>query len=264
MTTLPYQTFKSGTLYQGDLATLLADLPDSSIDLSIQDPPYCSGGPSAASKHAAPSAKYQQSGTLKSYPDFKGDHLDQRAFVTWVSSWCRETSRVMKDGCLHIQFTDWRQLPAATDAVQISGLTWRGIVPWDKTTMSRPTRGGFRNQAEFMVWASKGSIDVARGVGCLPGAYQERIPHRDKFHVTGKPVPLMERLMEAAAPGGVVADWFMGSGTTAIAAMRSGRRFIGCELSTEYFEIACQRIEAAELTLAQGCCPGFGSTLNGV
>jgi site-specific DNA-methyltransferase (adenine-specific) len=61
-----------------------------------------------------------------------------------------------------------------------------------------------------------------------------------------KPTDLMRYLCRLVTPpGGVVLDPFMGSGSTGKAAMLEGFRFIGCELSAEYLEIARARIEAA-------------------
>jgi site-specific DNA-methyltransferase (adenine-specific) len=62
-------------------------------------------------------------------------------------------------------------------------------------------------------------------------------------HPTEKPVPLMAKLIDKC-PKGLICDPFMGSGTTGIACIRTGRKFIGIEISPEYFEIAKQRIQA--------------------
>lgn len=48
-----------------------------------------------------------------------------------------------------------------------------------------------------------------------------------------------------SAPGGLVLDPYMGSGTTGVAAIRAGRRFVGVELDPEYFDIAHERIANA-------------------
>lgn len=66
---------------------------------------------------------------------------------------------------------------------------------------------------------------------------------KDQQHPTQKPVWLMERLASASVmPGGLVLDPFMGSGTTGVACIRLGRRFIGIEKEPKYFEIAKKRI----------------------
>lgn len=70
----------------------------------------------------------------------------------------------------------------------------------------------------------------------------------EKFHPTQKPVELMRWCIELVSnPNDVIFDPFMGSGTTGVAALQMGRRFIGCEVSPEYFAIAEKRIKQAAL-----------------
>ena len=67
-----------------------------------------------------------------------------------------------------------------------------------------------------------------------------------RFHPTQKPVALMRWCIAAVAPEMTIIDPFMGSGTTGVAAVTSGRTFIGCELDPTHFAIACRRIEQAQ------------------
>lgn len=64
-------------------------------------------------------------------------------------------------------------------------------------------------------------------------------------HPTQKPLALMEWIV-GLVPGGLILDPFMGSGTTGVACMNLGRKFIGIEIEAKYFEIACRRIEDAQ------------------
>ena len=69
---------------------------------------------------------------------------------------------------------------------------------------------------------------------------------RFNVHSTVKPIALMRYLVRLVTPpGGIVLDPYAGSGTTGIAAKLEGFRFVGCELSAEYAEIARARIDAA-------------------
>jgi hypothetical protein len=68
-----------------------------------------------------------------------------------------------------------------------------------------------------------------------------------KLHPSQKPVSLMEELvLTYTNPGAVVLDFAMGSGTTGVACVRTGRKFIGIEKDAKYFEIAKRRIKEAE------------------
>ena len=80
---------------------------------------------------------------------------------------------------------------------------------------------------------------------------RERVDHRAKFHMTGKPVDLMKQLCQAVPPGGVILDPFMGSGSTGVAALELGYRFIGIEQDQHYFDIAATRL-ASVATEPQG------------
>ena len=68
---------------------------------------------------------------------------------------------------------------------------------------------------------------------------------RNEFHPTEKPVGLMLDLLHKCDPRWTILDPFMGSGTTGVAAVKLGRRFIGIEIEPRYFDIACRRIEEA-------------------
>jgi site-specific DNA-methyltransferase (adenine-specific)/modification methylase len=68
-------------------------------------------------------------------------------------------------------------------------------------------------------------------------------------HPSEKPLQLMRWTIETVKAFGTILDPFMGSGTTGVAAIQLGRKFIGIEREPKYFDIACQRIEQA---VAQG------------
>lgn len=156
-------------------------------------------------------------------------------------------------------FTDWRQLPATTDAVQAGGWVWRGIVPWHKPA-HRPTLGRLTSACEYVVWGSAGSMDAEgrETVGgffplpeaadpwdVLPPYFSESPPVKDREHQTQKPVGVMRQLLRIVPRGGVVLDPFTGSGTTGVAAALEGYSFIGFELHQHYAGVARERIAAA-------------------
>ena len=71
-------------------------------------------------------------------------------------------------------------------------------------------------------------------------------------HPTQKPLEIIERMVRASCPlGGIILDPFMGSGTTAIAAKRCGRHFVGFELNPEYCQIIQDRLASSESELSE-------------
>lgn len=230
-------------LLQGDALKLLPTLEAKSFDALITDPPYASGGVSAAARAQAPSKKYVQGGGSKLHADFVGDERDQRAHLRWMHLWLSECSRLLKDGAPVLLFTDWRQLPLTTDALQIAGFTWRGITVWDKTEGVRPQLGRFRNQAEYIVWGSKGQMPLKRRAPVLPGVIREPVRKGDKHHLTGKPTGLMRQLVRICEEGGRILDPFAGSGTTLIAATAEGFSATGIEVTEHYAGVARNRLQ---------------------
>ena len=80
-------------------------------------------------------------------------------------------------------------------------------------------------------------------------AYNKPIKEEDFEHMTVKPVGLMKRLVEVfSVKGQTVLDPFLGSGTTAVAAVQSKRKFIGFEVEEKYFRIAESRLKNYEKT----------------
>ncbi|MGW1298173.1 DNA-methyltransferase, partial [Streptomyces sp. NPDC002533] len=140
---------------------------------------------------------------------------------------------------------DWRQEPTTSDALQMAGWTWSGTIPWIKPA-SRPRKGGFKQSAEFITWGVKGSLAKGRDL-YLPGHFIASQPRKGRVHITQKPVEVMQQLVQICPEGGVVLDPFTGSGSTGVAALREGRRFVGVELSAHYADVAEQRLRA-ELT----------------
>ena len=147
------------TMLHGDCMSLMSTMPEASYDAVITDPPYASGGLSTAARDRDPRVKYQLSGTRKYYPTFANDNRDQRTHLMWSVRWMEQALRLTRPGGWLMVFTDWRQLPLTSDALQIAGWTWRGIIPWDKTESCRPQMGLYRNQAEYVLTATHGGYD---------------------------------------------------------------------------------------------------------
>lgn len=229
-------------LHRTDALEFVRTLPDQSIDMLLTDPPYSSGGLHAGSRTQTTTQKYIRSDTKTAYEDFEGDNMDQRAWAFWCHSWLTQSRRALKPGGLVVCFIDWRQLPALTDVIQAAGFIHRGIAVWDKTpNRARPRRGGFRQQAEFIVWASKGAMQG--NAVCLPGVFPAPLTFPKK-HLTEKPVEVAREIVRLVPEGGTVCDLFAGSGTFLVAAKEAGLNWTGCEVGEAYHGVASARLNS--------------------
>jgi site-specific DNA-methyltransferase (adenine-specific) len=235
-------------LWHGDCLDILREWKGRLFDAVITDPPYSSGGMVRGDRNAATSSKYQHGDTAKTMPEFLGDSRDQRGWVEWCAIWLANCRRLTIKGGAICTFTDWRQLPSSTDALQVAGWVWRGIAAWDKGT-AIPQPNAFLAQCEYITWGTNGPRDIDYKNGAyLPGSFRINAP-KDRQHITQKPVALMEQIVQITQPGALVLDPFMGSGTTGVACLQQGRRFVGIEMDRRYFDIACERLTMAH---AQG------------
>lgn len=140
---------------------------------------------------------------------------------------------------------------APNDSVKIAiSLSEKAIV-WGGNYFSLPPKRG------WLIWDkmqshSSGHAELAWTNLDIPirsFAYSRvQLSAEHKQHPTQKPISLMIWCIELAKKPETILDPFMGSGTTGVAAVQMGRKFIGIEREPKYFEIACKRIEDAQRT----------------
>ena len=168
-----YTGGKNWTILHGDTLKLVKAFQPGIFDAVITDPPYASGGTKQNERNRTTNQKYSSMKAENALPDFDGDNKDQRSWTHWMAEWLYDARKACKVGAPICLFIDWRQYPSITDALQWAGWIWRGTAVWDKGN-SRPQKGRFRQQAEYIVWglrcSSKDSGKVTRTVctnGCI-------------------------------------------------------------------------------------------------
>lgn len=231
----------NATLYLGDALDTMPSLP--SIDALITDPPYCSGAVSEAGRSAA-KGQGLRSENLQRFGWFVGDNMGTAGLVFLLRSVAFHALEVMEASGHMLFFCDWRMVPNLAPAIESSGVRFQNLVVWDKENMGLGL--GFRAQHEMILHFSVGAPKY-HDLGTSNVLKAGRISASDREHQTQKPVSLLTRLAEVVtAPGGVVLDPFMGSGSMGVACAEIGRSFIGIERDEQHFETACRRIEDAQ------------------
>lgn len=234
------ETIGGATLYLGDCREVLPSLV--AVDAVVTDPPYCSGGFSEAGKQAARGMGLR-SETIREVGWFINDNMTSAGLcwlVSHVAGWCR---RALRSGGTFTAFTDWRMATQLAPAIEAAGFRYQNLIVWAKPS---PGLGsGFRAQHELALHFSNGTPSYFSAIyGNVLSV--GRVSSREREHQTEKPVELIAAIVETVADvGQTVLDPFMGSGTTGVAAIGAGRRFIGIEIDPRHFEVACRRIEAA-------------------
>jgi site-specific DNA-methyltransferase (adenine-specific) len=257
----PYYEHEGITIFHGEACAVLSSLPEGSCDVLLTDPPYSSGGmfrgdrtKDVQDKYTVPGGGGGSAFRSVDYGSFAGDNRDQRSWAVWVGAWSWACLRVVRVGGHAFVFSDWRQLPAASDALQLGGWTWRGVVVWDKgQDRGLPVRGFFRSNLEFIACGTSGPIADRDAVAEFPGALVTapvRSGGTNRFHPTEKPVQLLRHILGIVPrEHPVILDPFMGSGSTLRAAKDLGSKAIGIEIEERYCEIAANRLAQEVLAL---------------
>ena len=233
----PYYEHGGITIYHGDCLTVMAEMDSSSVGVVFTDPPYSSGARNAATIRSRKSMRRDE-GAFGQDAWIGGDNLTAHGFAMLVRMFGVEAMRVTaRDGHL-FSFMDWRQLPVLQGATEAAGWSARALLVWDKVHYGMGN--GFRQQAEFILHASKGTGDnfLRHDLGTV---FRDKRQPDTIGHPTVKPTAVVEQCL-SAVPGDVL-DPFAGSGTTLVAAKNLDRRAIGIEIEERYCEIAARRLE---------------------
>jgi len=230
------------TLYLGDCLEILPTLGARSIDMIWTDPPY------GHSNHNGDwNARLNESRGIEGRPIMNDDAGAMRHVVNGMLN--AAVSFLKSNSCICCCCGGGGG-PRPTFAwvaerLDRDGLTFFHSVIWDKLNPGLGWR--YRRQHEMVMIAhvANGQLSWAN-----PNVATRNIvsmmPPRDRVHPNEKPIPLISHFLRLHTSGNqTVLDPFMGSGTTGVACVKEGRKFVGIEIEPKYFDIACRRIEEA-------------------
>jgi adenine-specific DNA-methyltransferase len=241
------------TLKNQDCLDFLKTLPDESVDHINNDPPYNIG--------------YDGGKGWDTWPD-------EDSYLQWCRQWITECARVLKpQGMLAVWGTQKTDLFFRLKLEVLNttaGLNAQSAIHWSYNWGGRP-RDNFAHKFETAWMYSKGPkfyfdrthIEVPRKMkmnvrtgeeytnGTIPTTIWEgnlgttsKEAKESNFHPTVKPQFVLQRMIYAyTRPGDTVLDCFSGSGSTALACLKTNRNFLGCERDQFYFQQSLERIK---------------------
>ena len=277
MPTLPTPAFDDPKhhlrIYQGDCLDILAQIPESSVDLIFADPPYflSNGGITC---HAGKMVSVHKGDWDKSKgPD--ANHEFNRAWLAAGQRVLKPNGSIWVSGTAHV-------IHSVGFAMQQLGFKLLNDISWVKPNPPpNLSCRYFTHSTETIIWAAKNAKsrhtfnykhmkEINRGKQMksvweisprerqspdwrLPPHAWGTIPTK---HPTQKPVALLERILLASTnEGDLVLDPFLGGGTTLLTAFRLRRQAVGCDLSAEFLTLAIRRLcsNLVQLDLSVAC-----------
>jgi site-specific DNA-methyltransferase (adenine-specific) len=222
-------------IYQGDFRQSGV----ASQDHIITDPPYEDELHVAAKRQRIARIR-NDGGPVPDRLDFDGINADRGDFARNMVHLC--------NGWL-LLFTLAEGVRAWRDDLQSAKAKWDTTLAWVKPDSSPRFNGqGAARGFECIISAWCGQGYRSWNGGGKRGVYTHIVngPSRHGLHPTEKPLSLMcELIRDFTQPGDTIFDPFMGSGTTGLACIRLGRKFVGCEISPRYYTVAKSRLSEA-------------------
>lgn len=233
-----------------DCLEYLKTLKNDSVDLVLTDPPYFIG--------------------FDGGKGWDSQWESEEEYLVWCADWTSECVRVLKPNRMLIVWGTLKTETFLKYKLQTSAdarLVPQNEIIWSYNWGGR-AKNNFARKHEYAWCWSKGKeflfndaeIRVERKLkknirtgedyaqGTIPTCIWEKNNHTTSkdycgWHPTTKNLEVLERLIRAyTEPGDTVLDIFMGSGSTAVAADRCDRRYIGCERDEEYYQKSLERI----------------------
>ena len=241
-------------IYHGDCIGLMAGMPDECVDIVITDPPF------AIDFQATPANYNRKNGrVIGGYNEIQGG--DYQEFTT---DWLTQAARVLKeDGSMYI-FSGWNHLKEILIAIDECGLTTVNHIIW-KYQFGVVTRRKFvtshyhclfvckeDSRRQFHPYARFDKEEIAPGGGSAHYQDKEDVWYIKREYWNGDiktptklPAELIRKILAySSQENDLVMDPFLGSGQVAVVSKMEGRRYVGFEIVSEYYEFALERIQS--------------------
>jgi modification methylase len=225
----------------GDALAEMRKMPDACLDLVVTSPPYNLKNSTGNGMKDGRGGKWANASLLNGY-SHHDDSMPHDEYAKWQRDCLTEMLRLIKDDGAIFYNHKWRVQGGLIQDRQdiVAGFPIRQIIIWRRKGGINFNKGYFLPTYEVIYLICKKKFVLAKGASSH-GDVWEIGQEMKNSHPAPFPVALIERII-GSTNAQLILDPFMGSGTTAIAAKRLGRDYVGIEISPEYIDIAEQRI----------------------
>lgn len=215
-------------IYNDDCLKGMVQIPDKSIDLVVTDPPYL----------IAYKTGLRKDKMHKFSHEICGDRNPEL-----VRRYIKECFRILKDDTAMYLFCSDKTIDLFRRWSIEAGFKVKNTIIWVKNNHTAgDLLAAYGRKYEPILYLNKGRRPLEGRRLSDVWAFK-RVCGPGQLHQNQKPLELIEQcIVKSSKSGGVIFDGFMGSGTTAVAAMNTGRKFIGFEIDKEYYDISIKRI----------------------
>ena len=208
-------TAPRNTIINGDCIEIMQALPAHSVDFILTDPPY-----------------------IAAYKSRDNQTIRNDDNAAWLSPAFAQMYRVLKDNSFAISFYGWPKVDLFFSAWKSSGFRIGGHIVFRKRYASKSAFVQYRHEAAYLLIKGNPAFPAAPLPDVMDWTYTG-----NKLHPTQKSIHVLKPLIEAfSEPHHVVLDPFAGSGSTCVAAHRTGRDYIGIELDAKHHRTATGRL----------------------
>lgn len=229
------------TIICGDCIDVMESIPTNSIDLIITSPPYNLKNSTGNGMKDGRGGKWKNARLVEGYTHHN-DCMPHDQYVKWQRQCLTEMVRLIKPTGAIFYNHKWRVQNGLLQDRQdiISGFPVRQIIIWKRKGGINFNSGYFLPTYEVIYVIAKPQFKLVPKANAL-GDVWEFTQEMKNPHPAPFPVALINRII-SSTDANIILDPFMGSGTTAIAAIENNRKYVGIELSPEYCKLAEQRI----------------------
>ena len=226
----------------GDCIDLMQEMPEESVDLIVTSPPYNLKNSTGNGMKDGRGGKWANAKLVEGYSTYD-DCMPHDDYALWQRDCLTEMMRLLKnDGAIFYNHK-WRVqgglLQDRHDIIE--GFPVRQVIIWQRKGGINFNPGYFLPTYEVIYLIAKPDFKLAPKANAHGDIWQFT-QEMNNPHPAPYPVHLIERIV-SSTEAEIILDPFMGSGTTAIAALRHDRKYIGIDVAPEYCEMAKKRIQ---------------------